>query len=100
MAGLAAISLACGAITGGLTYISATRQINKQMKTVKQMASENGGRIMTAPDKYTSAEEVEQGYKKERLKATAKSAAMGTGLTFLLNVGLDYAAKLLKKAKV
>ena len=105
MAGLVAVSAVCGALTGGLSYISATHQIKKQMKVVNQIASENGGKVPTGGmtqdgklwDGYTTPEEVKKGYNKERMKATAKSAAMGTILTFLLNYGLNLASKFIKK---
>jgi len=98
MANIAVVSLACGALTGGLSYISATRQMNKQMKVVNQMAAENGGRVLTGNgDVYSSADEVKETYKKARLKASLSSAAMGTALTFALNYGLALASKLAKK---
>jgi len=105
MAGLLAVSAACGALTGGLSYLSATHQIKKQMKVVNQIAAENGGKVPTGGmtkdgklyDGFTTPEEVKKGYNKERLKATAISAAMGTALTFALNYGLGLVSKLIKK---
>lgn len=105
MTNLVAVSAVCGALTGGLSYISATHQIKKQMKIVNQMAAENGGRIPTGGmnkdgalwDGYTTPDEVKATYNKARLKATASSAAMGAVLTFALNYGLVLAKKLIKK---
>ena len=98
MANLAAISLACGALTGGLSYISATRQIKKQMTEVNRVAAENGGKIMTGNgDEYMTPDQVKATFNKARLKSTATSAAMGTALTFALNYGLEMAAKFIKK---
>ena len=98
MANLAAVSLACGAITGGLSYISATHQMKKQMKEVNNMAAANGGKIPTGiGDAYTTPDEIKATYNKARLKATASSAALGTVLTFALNYGLNLASKIVKK---
>ena len=98
MAGLVAVSAICGALTGGLSYISATRQIKKQMVEVNRVAAENGGKIPTGNgDEFMTADEVKATYNKARLKSTATSALMGTALTFALNYGLDLAAKLIKK---
>ena len=98
MAGLVAVSLACGAITGGLSYISATRQIKKQMPEVNRVAAENGGKVLTGYDnQYMTPEQVKETYNKARLKSTASSFALGTALTFALNYGLNLASKLAKK---
>ena len=96
MANLVAVSAICGALTGGLSYISATRQIKKQMVEVNKIAAENGGKVPNG-DTFTTTDEVKTMYNKARLKATASSAAMGAALTFALNYGLDLAAKLIKK---
>ena len=104
MVNMLTLSAIGGAITGGVSYISSTRAINKQMKIVNKIAAENNGKVPTGGmtkdgalwDGFTTPQEIKKQSNKIRLISTAFSAALGMGTTAILNYAIKFLSSLKK----